>query len=106
MYPCGMFGDYRDGIDARFGARQEWSVKKARLFQETDRMNPRARWVALFVCLVWFMLPGLVLCQAPPATAYLLKVSGGQTFGDTGLDNKTKPVPVDPQDLSKGLKVA
>jgi len=69
-------------------------------------MNPRARLVVLFIDLVCITLAQFVLAEPAPSIAYLLKVSGGQTFTDIGSDVKTKPVPVDPQDLSKGLKVA
>lgn len=69
-------------------------------------MNVRARPVVLFVGLVCFALSHIVHGDSAPATAYLLKVSGGQTFTDIGSDDKTTPVPVDKQDLTKGLNVA
>jgi hypothetical protein len=68
-------------------------------------MSPRARPVALFVGVMCVVLSPLASAQSPPSNAYLLKVSGGQTFGDIGSDDKTKPTLVDPQDPSKGLKV-
>ncbi len=68
-------------------------------------MNARMRPVMLFVGLTAIAMSRMVLGQAPASPTYLLKVSGGQTFTDIGSDDKTKPVPVDPQDPSKGLKV-
>ncbi|HVC93787.1 MAG TPA: hypothetical protein VND64_08855 [Pirellulales bacterium] len=71
-------------------------------------MNTPVRSVAVFVGLAGmanFALPESAPNGLAPSNAYLLKVSEGQTFTDIGSDDKTKPVPVDANDLSKGLKV-
>lgn len=68
-------------------------------------MNHRFPTVVLFASLACFTLARLAHGESAPPIAYLLKVSGGQTFSDIGSDDKTKPVPVDPKDHAKGLKV-
>jgi hypothetical protein len=68
-------------------------------------MNMRVRLIVLLVGVGFFTQSRLAPGEPAPAISYLLKVSGGQTFTDIGSDDKTTPVPVDPADLSRGLKV-
>lgn len=79
--------------------------KSLGIFQGSCGMNARIRLVALLVGLGCFAVSPLVRGQSEPGSTFLLNVSKGQTFSDIGSEDKTKPVPVDPQDLSKGLKV-
>jgi hypothetical protein len=68
-------------------------------------MNARIR---LFVLLagvsLWTWCAGL-LGEELGAPTYLLNISKGEKFTEIGSDDKTNPVPVDPKDPAKGLKV-